>query len=237
MSEQPSGSASGDAQQNTTFPSNGHEAHGYLELPPGGTGPGLVVIQEWWGLTTHVADLVRRLAADGFVALAPDLYGGATTHDGAEAMAMMQAMPVERAGRDLAGAVDHLLSLDAVTSSTVGVIGFCMGGSFVLTLAAQQGERVSAAVPFYGVPDPSTTDYSGLRAAVQGHYAELDRSVPREAVVATATAIQVQSGVVPEIHWYPAQHAFVNDERESYDAASAQLAWARATDFLRTHVR
>jgi carboxymethylenebutenolidase len=225
-----------DAQQNVTFASNGDEAHGYLELPPGGTGPGLIVIQEWWGLTTHIADLVRRFAAEGFVALAPDLYGGATTHDGAEAVQMMRDLPAERAGRDLAGAVDFLLAHEAVTSSTVGVVGFCMGGGFVLTLAAQQGERVGAAVPFYGLPDLDATDYSGLRAAVQGHYATQDH-ITRDAVEKTAAKIQEQSGVQPDIRFYEAQHAFMNDERPSYSPEAAPQAWSTAVGFLREHVR
>lgn len=226
------------SEQNVEFPSGDGTAHGYLELPgPDGTGagPGLVVIQEWWGLTSHVADLVRRFAAEGFVALAPDLYGGATTHDGAEAMRLMQELPVDRAARDLAGAVDHLLGRPEVTSSTVGVVGFCMGGAFVLTLAAQQGERMGAAVPFYGLPDLAT-DYSGLRAPVQGHYATRDR-IRREDVEATAAKIREQSGVEADVRFYEADHAFVNDERPSYDEASAHAAWSAAVAFLREHVR
>ncbi len=227
------------SEQNVEFPSGAGTAHGYLELPGrdgAGSGPGLVVIQEWWGLTSHVADLTRRFAAEGFVALAPDLYGGATTHDGAEAMRLMQELPVDRAARDLAGAVDHLLGRPEVTSSTVGVVGFCMGGAFVLTLAAQQGERIGAAVPFYGLPDVEGTDYSGLRAAVQGHYATRDR-ITREAVEATAAKIREQSGVEADVRFYEADHAFVNDERPSYDEASAHAAWAAAVAFLKEHVR
>jgi len=92
-------------RQNMTFPSNGHEAHGYLALPPSGSGPGLVVIQEWWGLTSHIADITDRFAAAGFVALAPDLYGGATTHDADEAGRLMGELPIAQATKDLAGAV------------------------------------------------------------------------------------------------------------------------------------
>jgi carboxymethylenebutenolidase len=148
---------------------------------------------------------------------------------------MVQQMPADRAGRDLAGAVDFLLASEAVTSSTVGVVGFCMGGGFVLTLAAQQGDRVGAAVPFYGLPDPDT-DFSGLRAAVQGHYAEHDH-IPVEAVEKTMARIREQSGTDPDLFWYDAQHAFVNDERPSYSPEAARLAWSRATAFLHEHVR
>src|SRR5437899_774078 len=110
-------------RQNVTFPSNGHTAHGYLATPPSGSGPGVIVIQEWWGLTDHIADVADRLAAEGFVALAPDLYGGTTTHDADEAGTLMMALPVEQAARDLGGAVDYLLGLDACTSAGVGAIG------------------------------------------------------------------------------------------------------------------
>ncbi len=223
--------------QNVTFPctSPSGEAHGYLEEPEGGKGPGLIVIQEWWGLDEHIADLVRRFAGEGFVTLAPDLYGGTTVHDREDAARMAARLPVDQAVADLAGAVDYLLGLDAVTSSTVGVVGFCMGGAFVLRLAARAGDKVSAAVPFYGRPDPAI-DYSGLRAAVQGHYAEHDRSISRDDVVTMATTIRLQSGVVPEIHWYPAGHAFMNDQRPAHDRHCAALAWSRAVEFLRENV-
>jgi carboxymethylenebutenolidase len=223
--------------QNVTFPSTSPsgEAHGYLEKPEAGTGPGLIVIQEWWGLDEHIADLVRRFAGEGFVTLAPDLYGGTTVHDREDAARMASQLPVEQAVADLAGAVDYLLGLDEVTSSRVGVVGFCMGGAFVLRLAALAGDKVGAAVPFYGRPDPAT-DYSGLRAAVQGHYAEHDRSISRDDVVSMTTTMQLQCGVVPQIHWYPAGHAFMNDQRPAFDQHCAALAWSRAVDFLKENL-
>ena len=95
--------------QNTTFPSNGGQAHGYLAIPESGSGPGVIVIQEWWGLTDHIVDIANRLAGEGFVALAPDLFGGKTTHDSGEAGRLMSELPVDKAATDLAGAVDYLL--------------------------------------------------------------------------------------------------------------------------------
>ena len=226
-----------EPQQNVTFPSNGRTAHGYLEVPASGSGPAVVVVQEWWGLTTHMGDVVRRLAADGFVAMAPDLYGGATTHDAAEAVELMRRLPEDRASRDLAGAVDHLLGLPQTSSSTVGVLGFCMGGGFVLRLAAQQGERVSAAVPFYGLPGEGF-DPSRVTAAVQGHYGEQDDYVPLDAVRSTFDAL-ARRDAPTELHVYPAGHAFYNDENllGTYDRNAAEAAWARATALLRADVR
>jgi carboxymethylenebutenolidase len=225
-------------QQNVSFSSNGGSAHGYLAVPSAGSGPGLIVIQEWWGLTSHIKDLTDRFAAEGFVSLAPDLYGGKTTHDAEEAGALMQELPAARAAQDLAGAVDYLLALPEVTGDQVGAVGFCMGGGFVLTLAEQQGDRVSAAVPFYGVMAEVPADLSNLSAAVQGHYGSEDAFVPVDGVEALASQLETQTGHAPEIHFYPAGHAFLNDENllGTYDAAQATIAWDRAVAFLHQHL-
>jgi carboxymethylenebutenolidase len=222
-------------RQNITFPSNGNEAHGYLATPPSGSGPGVIVIQEWWGLTDHVADVSDRLAAEGFVALAPDLFGGKVAHDADEAMKLLTELPVDRAARDLSGAVDHLLAQDSVTSSKVGAIGFCMGGGFVLMLAAQQGDKIGAAVPFYGVGPGVPSTYTGVRAAVQGHYAEQDGMYPVAEAKKLEQQIRDEAGVPVEFFYYDAGHAFHNDENlmGTYDEEKAKLAWGRAVAFLK----
>jgi carboxymethylenebutenolidase len=228
-----------ESRQNTTFPSSSGEAHGYLALPPSGSGPGVLVIQEWWGLTDHIAEVADRLAAEGFVALAPDLYGGRTTHDADEAGALMMSLPVDQAAKDLGGAVDFLLGHDAVTSSTVGAIGFCMGGGFVLLLANQQGDKVGAAVPFYGVgPAAQQADFSGLTAAVQGHYGEQDGMYPAADARAQAEKIRAESGAPVEFFFYDAGHAFHNEENAfgTYSEPDAKLAWSRTVEFLRSHL-
>jgi carboxymethylenebutenolidase len=226
------------SRQNTSFPSGGGQAHGYLALPESGSGPGVVVIQEWWGLTDHIADVTDRLAAEGFVALAPDLFGGRTTHDADEAGQLMSELPVEQAARDLGGAVDFLLGHEAVTSSTVGAVGFCMGGGFVLLLAAQQDGRVSAAVPYYGVGPAVPKTFEGLTAAVQGHYGERDDFYPADAARAQAEQIRDESGAEVEFHFYDAGHAFHNDTNKlgTYSEADAKLAWSRTVEFLRAKV-
>jgi carboxymethylenebutenolidase len=230
--------AESGSRQNTTFPSGGGTAHGYLALPESGSGPGVVVIQEWWGLTDHIADVCDRLAAEGFVALAPDLYGGRTTHDADEAGEMMMSLPVDQAARDLGGAVGFLLDHEAVTSSSVGAVGFCMGGGFVLLLAAQQGDKVGAAVPFYGVGPAVPQTYTGLTAAVQGHYGEDDAFYPADDARRQAEQIRSESGAEVEFHFYPAGHAFHNDTDAlgTYDPEQAQLAWTRTVDFLRSRL-
>ncbi|WP_341252633.1 dienelactone hydrolase family protein [Euzebya pacifica] len=223
--------------QNVTFPSNGHEAHGYLTTPDNGSGPGLIVIQEWWGLTDHIADVCDRFARQGYVALAPDLYGGSITHDADEAGQMMQDLPEDRAATDLAGAVDHLLALDAVTSDRVGVVGFCMGGGFVIQLAAQQGDRIGAAVPFYGVLQ-SEPDFSAITAPVLGHYAETDDFAPPTKALEMGQAIRDAGGSAAINVYGGTNHAFFNDENRlgTHEPDAAAVAWARTLSFLSTHL-
>lgn len=225
-------------RQNVTFPSNGDQAHGYLAVPAGGSGPGVIVIEEWWGLDDHIADICDRLAGEGFVALAPDLFGGRVAHDSDEAGQMMAQLPAEQAARDLGGAVDYLLGLDSVTSSTVGAVGFCMGGGFVLMLAAQQGNKIGAAVPFYGVGQGVPDSFASITAPVLGHYAEQDAFYPVDQARAQEAQMRRETQNTVEFHYYPAGHAFHNDKDRlgTYDAESARLAWNRTVEFLRQHL-
>jgi carboxymethylenebutenolidase len=223
--------------QNVAFASNGGEAYGYLALPASGSGPGVIVIQEWWGLTTHIAHMADRLAGEGYVALAPDLYGGATTHDEGEALQLMLELAVDRAARDLRGAVDYLLSRDEVAGETVGVVGFCMGGSFALRFAVQEGGKIAAAVAFYPVgymPD----DYAGLQAPVLIHIADGDEINPPTLAEELNEKISAATGRKPEIDHYPAGHAFLNEEDllGTFDAEQARIAWDRTVAFLRAHL-
>jgi carboxymethylenebutenolidase len=224
--------------QNVTFASNGSTAHGYIALPESGRGPGVVVIQEWWGLTNHIADVANRLAAEGFVALAPDLFGGATAHDADEAGKLMQDLPVQQAARDLGGAVDYLLGHDAVTSSKVGAVGFCMGGGFVLVLAAQQGDKIGAAVPFYGVLGEGYPSFENLSAPLLGHFGEQDQMQSTDQVRELAATIERETGQRPDFRFYPAGHAFFNDEDllGTYDPEQAAKAWDATLRFLREHL-
>jgi carboxymethylenebutenolidase len=223
--------------QNVTFASNGDKAYGYLALPASGSGPGLIVVQEWWGLTTHIAHMADRLAGEGYVALAPDLYGGVTTHDEGEALQLLLEIPVPRAARDLRGAVDYLLSRDEVAGETVGVVGFCMGGSFALQLAVQEKGRVAAVVAFYPIgymPD----DYAGLQAPVLIHIPDADQINPPTLAEELNEKISAGTGTKPEIAHYPAGHAFLNEEDllGTYDAEQARIAWDRTVAFLRAHL-
>jgi carboxymethylenebutenolidase len=159
------------------FKSNGHNASGYLATPASGSGPGVLVIQEWWGLDADIKSWADRLAEAGLVALAPDLYhgevAGHTEMD--KAGKLMQSLPPDRAARDMSGAVDYLASHKAVTSKGIGVVGFCMGGMLSFIIAANRGDKVKALVPFYGFPQGAMEpDWSTLTAIVRGHMAEHD---------------------------------------------------------------
>lgn len=219
------------------FASNGGKASGYLALPEGGTGPGVIVIQEWWGLVPHITDVCDRFASEGFVALAPDLYDGKKTTEPDEAGKEMMALQIPEATKDMSGAVDELLRRAA--GAHVGVVGFCMGGGLALVLAAARPDAVSACVPFYGlIPWPDAApDFSKMTAAVQGHYAAKDEYFTPEAVRALEAQLK-DLGKDVELNVYPdTDHAFFNDTRpEVYDPEASTIAWRRTIDFLHTKV-
>jgi carboxymethylenebutenolidase len=218
------------------FPSNGSTVPGYVATPDAGAGPGVVVIQEWWGLVDHIKDVCDRFAAEGFTALAPDLYHGSEATEPDEAGKLMMALNLERAARDMAGAVDYLLAHDAVRGPKVGVIGFCMGGGLALWLATLRAPQVAAVVPFYGVIpwEAAQPDYEQLEAAVLGHYAENDGFASPSAAKALEEQLK-DMGKDATLHIYAAtDHAFFNDTRpEVYDEDAARQAWIRTLEFFR----
>lgn len=217
------------------FPANGGTASGYLATPPSGQGPGLIVIQEWWGLVAHIKDVTDRFAAEGFVALSPDLYRGDNTTNPDEAGRKLMALDIAQAGKDLRGAADHLLSLDAVSPKKVGALGFCMGGQFAV-FAATEHEQISACVDFYGIHPNVNPDFSKLRGPVLAHFGKDDGFVDVETAEALVAKIKAAGGSV-DAHFYEAGHAFFNDSRpEAYHEASAKQAWERSLAFLRTNL-
>ncbi len=216
------------------FASNGTTTPGYLSIPAAGPGPGVVVIQEWWGLVDHIKSVADRLAAEGFTALAPDLYHGRAVglDEPDEAGKAAMALDVARAGRDMTGAVDHLVASAEARGAAVGAIGFCMGGGLAVRLATLR-ESVAACVDFYGIPD-AAAELSRIRARVLGHFADHDDYASPAAAQLFGQRLQA-AGVAHEFHTYPqTQHAFFNDDRPSvYSAAAAQLSWERTLAFLR----
>jgi len=215
-----------------TFRSNGGSAQGYLA---DGGGPGVIVIQEWWGLVPHITDVADRLAAEGFTALAPDLYHGRASTEPDEAGKLMMALNLAQAAKDLSGAVDVLQ--ERTGRNQVGVVGFCMGGGLALVLACQRPDAVAAAAPFYGVIpwESAQPDWSALAATVEGHYAELDGFFTPAAAHDLEATLQ-GLGKTATLHVYPGvDHAFFNDTRpEVYDAAASATAWDRTVTLMRT---
>ncbi|MBA3714004.1 MAG: dienelactone hydrolase family protein [Pyrinomonadaceae bacterium] len=219
------------------FKSNGGTTEGYLSAPESGTGPGVIVLPEWWGLVPHIKEVANRFAAEGFVALAPDLYHGESAKSPDEAGKLMMALDIDQTEKDLRGAVNYLLGHEAVTSDKVGTAGFCMGGVLAL-YAATKNAQVGACVIFYGIHPKVQPDLANLQAPVLGLYAEKDSSVPPSAVRELESKLQ-SLGKSVEMHIYTdTDHAFFNDTRpEIYDPAAAADAWRRTIDFFRQHLR
>ena len=218
------------------FPANGRTASGYLATPSRGTGPGLIVIQEWWGLVDHIKDVCDRFAAEGFVALAPDLYHGEATRSPDEAGKLFMALNIGKAGEDIKGAAQALLARPEVKSEKVGVLGFCMGGQLALYSAMEQPDLFGAAVDFYGVHPNVRIDPTRLKVPLLAHFAKRDNSVKEKDARALVKKIQSAGGSI-DAHYYEADHAFFNDTRPTvYDKESATLAWERTLSFLKQHL-
>lgn len=219
------------------FRSNGGTATGYLATPEVDTGVPLIVIQEWWGLVPHITDVCERFAAEGFVALAPDLYHGESTTEPDEAGKLMMALNMAQAAKDLSGAVDEV-SLRA-GGDRVGITGFCMGGGLALVAATQRPDKIKACVPWYGlIPWPDAQpDWDRLDAAVLGHYAEDDGFFTPAAAEELADDLR-RRGKEVEIVVHPGVgHAFFNDTRpEVYDPSESLAAWQQTIGFLLTEL-
>ena len=219
------------------FPSNGKTAGGYLAPATEGAGLGVVVIQEWWGLVDHILEVCDRFAAEGFTALAPDLYHGKKVPNSEpdEAGKALMALDLPNAARDMGGAVDFLQNHEAVRGQGVGVVGFCMGGGLALWLATLRRDAVRAVVPFYGfVPRDTQPDWSVMTAAIEGHFAEHDDLAPPEMVAGLEVELH-DLGKEFRVFTYPGTtHAFFNDTRpETHDEEAARQAWVRTLEFLR----
>jgi carboxymethylenebutenolidase len=224
------------------FRSNGSLASGYLVIPAAGSGPGVLVIQEWWGLDSGIKEMAERLGDAGFVALAPDLYHGALAgHDEMDkAGQLMRSLPPERASRDMSGAIDYLAGHKAVTSKGLGVVGFCMGGMLAFLIAANRPDKVKAVVPFYGFPQGATEpDWSRLTASIRGHMAEHDNFFPPAAARALEAKLRgLGKDVTLTVH--PGTgHAFMapHNALGTLNAALAAQIWPEAVSFLKTTLR
>jgi carboxymethylenebutenolidase len=218
-----------------TFAADGSTTEGYLALPPGGTGPAVVLVQEWWGLVGHITDVADRLAAEGFVVLAPDLFHGVKTDEPDEAMRLLMGMAMDRAAQDLAGAAAYLSDAPSVDGQGIGAVGFCMGGSLALW-SATVAENIVATVGFYpAVPwermDPVWPSYAGKAAQI--HCSQEDGTSAAPGIRTAVAAIEAADGQVETYDYPGTHHAFFNDERpQVHDPDASRLAWERTVAFL-----
>jgi carboxymethylenebutenolidase len=223
--------------ETVTFASNGEQAEGYLAVPDSGSGAGVLVVQEWWGLVPQIRRTCDRLASAGFVALAPDLFRGeiAEHTEMDRAAELMNALPQDRAARDMAGAIDYLRGSDAVTGDKVGVVGFCMGGLLALVIAAQQGDKVGAVAPFYGAPlGEGAADWSNLTAPVLGHFAMDDNFFSVDAVRGLEQQLKDMGKDVTFEYIPETGHAFGNEDNAlgTYDPDAALKTWTHTVEWL-----
>ena len=220
---------------------DGASVQGYLAEPKGGAGaPGMVVIQEWWGLNDQIKGVADKLAAAGYRALVPDLYRGKVALEANEAEHLMTNLNFgDAAGQDVRGAIQHL---KASGSAKAGVTGFCMGGALTL-LAAVNVPEADAAVCWYGYPPLEYIDAAKIKAPLLGHFATGDVPFPIAKVDELEKKLRAAS-VRFEFHRYQAKHAFANETADSkklpiveYNAAAAELAWRRTMEFLGRHLK
>jgi len=219
------------------FPADGETGRGFLALPVGdGPFPGVIVVQEWWGLDGHIKDVAERFARGGFAALAPDLYHGKVAKEPDEAQKLMMSLNTGKASNELARGGDYLASRPEAAGRGIGATGFCMGGGLALTLACDS-PHIRAAAPFYGI-NPSPVDkVANLRGPVLAVYAENDGWVTEEVREQLRKALS-QHGIEHEIKVYAGtDHAFFNDTRaEVYNRDAANDAWERVLSLFRANL-
>jgi carboxymethylenebutenolidase len=213
---------------------DGSTCKGYLAEAGAGARegrPGIVVIQEWWGLNEQIKRVADRFAAAGYTALAPDLYKGRVTQQPDEANHMMNGLDfVGASDQDIAGAVGHLAGI----SGKVGVMGFCLGGALTIAACARV-PGIACGVPFYGVPPEELADPATIKVPIQGHFANQDDWCTPQIVDAFEKAM-TRTGNKPEVFRYDAAHAFAKEDGAAYNAAAATKSWDRMMAFLGHHL-
>ena len=225
--------------EDTTFASEGGTTHGYIARPDdNGTHPGLIVIQEWWGLNTNIKGIAQRYAQAGFVALAPDLYHGKVIDEPNEAQKMAMTLDHAQVERDLHGATQALQALSYVDPKRIGITGFCMGGTITMTYTAKAGTNAGAAVAFYpGGYDPTPQDVAAIQCPVLVIYGSNDHSTPSENREKLRKNLTDSGKTFDMVVYEGADHAFFNDERPSYNPTAAADAWDRAIEWFTRNLK
>jgi len=219
------------------FPCQDQEIAGYLAQPTDLPAPGVIVLQEWWGLDSHIRSICDRLAHAGFVALAPDLYGQDPTTQPDEAQQRMMALSMDKTEKQMQAAAEYLVARDDVAGERVAAVGFCLGGGLAIWAAAAS-PVIGAAVSYYYVMPHGKPDFTKIRGPVLGHFGTADEFVPLEEA-RTLEAELRDAGVDTRFEYYEgAGHAFFNDTNRlgTYDPIPAATSWERTIAFLREHV-
>lgn len=223
--------------QRVEFSSNGHACNGYFAAPASGTGPAVVVIQEWWGLVEHIEDVVDRFAREGFVAIAPDLYHGKTTKSPDDAGKMLMELDAERAVREIAGAGAFLLARPECSSARYAVVGFCMGGALAQYAATYDAAHVGAAVSFYGGFKQVKPEWEKLEAPLLLIYGANDQGVPAAGGRELEAKLRALGKEVEVVVYPDADHAFFNDTRPAvHHPEAAADAWRRTVTLFRSRL-
>ncbi|MFN8220339.1 MAG: dienelactone hydrolase family protein [Fimbriimonadales bacterium] len=209
---------------------------GYLAKSAKGRGPGVIVLQEWWGLVGHITDVADRFAREGFTALAPDLYKGETAEEPETAGKLMMALNIGETERILRAAIATLLADESTSGEKVGVVGFCMGGQLSL-FAACLNEEIGACVDYYGIHPNVKPAFENLRAPVLGFFAQHDDYASPEAVAALGGELDLYGKKHEFITYGGTRHAFFNSDRpEVYDERAAEDSWNRMIEFFHRHL-
>jgi carboxymethylenebutenolidase len=219
------------------FPSGAGTSPGYLAEPSSGHGPATIVLQEWWGVDEHIRHVCDRFAAEGFFALAPDLYRGEATAKPSEAQQKMMALSMEQAEDDMCSAAEYLAARPGFEGSGVGSVGFCLGGGLSVWALATC-PKVTTAVSYYYVLPHDKPDFSKLKGPALGHFGTQDEFVSHEAAEALESEMREAGAEVTFNYYEGATHAFFNDSTHpervgKYDPAAAQISWERSVSFLR----
>ena len=218
---------------------NGDDAYAFVAQPDDNAQhPGIVLIQEWWGIEPHIRQLAQKLAADGFVVAVPDLYHGkiATEPNEAQKMSMMIRGNVEKAAKEIIGALDTVKAMPNVEPKKLGLMGFCIGG-FMTYYVASRYPDLGAVVPFYGAGyDPTPEEVAKVNAPVLAFYGSRDQSVPMEQV-RKIERMYKEAGKDFTVKVYDAGHAFINPDHGMGNEKAAAEAWPLAVNFLKQHLR
>lgn len=228
----------GDVSVGTiSYRSDGSTVDGYLARPSDGAAhPGVILIQEWWGIDSHIKDLAERLARQGYIVLAPDIYHGKVVREPDEAQKAMMALNMGNAITEIRHGTEYLQGRDDVSPKKLGLVGFCMGGYLAWNVAEAENGDIAAVAPFYGAGyQPTADDIRKITAPVLAIYGDQDDSVPESHRQHIASQLK-QEGKTHKVLVYHGGHAFMNPEHGALVQESADHAWAELVAWFKQYV-